>query len=48
MYVDPGAGSFLLQIIIGGIAGALVSLKLFWHRLRGRGKHSETPEPPQE
>jgi hypothetical protein len=47
MYVDPGAGSFLLQLIIGGIAGALISLKLFWHRLRGRGKH-EPPASPQE
>ena len=38
MYVDPGAGSLLLQLILGGVAGALVSLKLFWNRLRGRGK----------
>ena len=42
MYVDPGAGSLLLQLILGGVAGALVSLKLFWRRIRGRGK-SETP-----
>ncbi|HET8775373.1 MAG TPA: hypothetical protein VFP80_16355 [Thermoanaerobaculia bacterium] len=43
MYVDPGAGSLLLQLILGGIAGALVSLKLFWGRLRGRGKSDDAP-----
>ena len=43
MYVDPGAGSLLLQLILGGIAGALVSLKLFWSRLRGRGKSDAAP-----
>jgi hypothetical protein len=40
MYVDPGAGSLVLQLILGGIAGALVSLKLFWGRLRGRRKNA--------
>ena len=35
-YIDPGAGSLALQLIIGGIASALVTLKLFWRRLRGR------------
>lgn len=43
MYVDPGAGSLLLQLILGGIAGALVTLKLYWNRLRGRGGKTETP-----
>lgn len=37
-YVDPGAGSLVLQLILGGIAGALVTLRLFWNRLRGRGR----------
>jgi hypothetical protein len=35
-YIDPGAGSLVLQLIIGGIASALVTLKLFWRRLRSR------------
>lgn len=32
-YIDPGAGSMLLQILLGGIAGLVVFLKLFWHRI---------------
>ena len=33
-YLDPGAGSLVLQAIIGFVLGALVTLKLFWRRLR--------------
>jgi hypothetical protein len=33
-YLDPGAGSFILQILIGSIAGGLVVLKLYWEKAR--------------
>lgn len=33
-YLDPGAGSMLLQILLGGLAGVAVILKLFWHRIK--------------
>lgn len=33
-YVDPGTGSYVLQIVIAGIAAASFSLKLFWGRIR--------------
>ena len=32
-YLDPGAGSMLAQLIMGGIAGLLVVIKLYWNRL---------------
>jgi hypothetical protein len=32
-YIDPGSGSMILQMILGGLAAAAVFLKLFWHRL---------------
>ena len=32
-YLDPGAGSVILQGIIAGIVGLLVVLKLYWHRI---------------
>lgn len=31
-YLDPGTGSMILQLLLGGIAGAAVILKLYWHR----------------
>jgi len=33
-YLDPGTGSFLLQLLLGGAAGALVIAKLYWQRMR--------------
>jgi hypothetical protein len=32
-YLDPGSGSMLLQILLGGIAGVAVSIKMFGKRL---------------
>ncbi len=32
-YMDPGTGSLFLQLLLGGVAGAAVILKLYWHRL---------------
>ena len=29
-YLDPGAGSILLQVLLGGFAAAGVFAKLFW------------------
>ena len=46
---DPGTGSILLQIIIGGVAGLGVVAKLYWHRLRslvGLDKKEPQEEPP--
>jgi hypothetical protein len=34
-YVDPNASSVLLQLILGGVAGVGIALRLFWGRIRG-------------
>jgi hypothetical protein len=33
-YLDPGTGSMIIQVIVGAIAAALVSIKLAWHRIK--------------
>ena len=33
-YLDPGTGSMMLQVILGGIAAVGVAIKLYWHKLR--------------
>lgn len=44
-YLDPGTGSMLLQVILGGIAAVGVALKLFWHKIRvAVGLSKKTPE----
>jgi len=32
-YLDPGTGSIILQVLLGGVAGLLLAGKLYWHRL---------------
>lgn len=33
-YLDPGTGSMILQMILGGIAGAAMVARLYWKRIR--------------
>lgn len=40
-YLDPGAGSILVQLLLGGAAGAAVLLKLYWQRIRGLFSRAE-------
>ena len=45
-YVDPGTGSYLIQILIAGLIGAAYGVKIFWRSITGffarlfRGKKS--------
>ena len=32
-YLDPGTGSVIVQLLVGGLAAAGVALKLYWGRL---------------
>ena len=32
-YLDPGSGSMLLQIILGGVAAVGVTMKMTWRRV---------------
>jgi predicted membrane channel-forming protein YqfA (hemolysin III family) len=34
-YLDPASGSMLLQMIVGGVAGLALAVKMFWHRILG-------------
>lgn len=46
-YLDPGTGSIMLQLLLGGTAGALVVGKLYWHRLKGFFVRDASGEDPQ-
>lgn len=44
-YLDPGSGSMLLQVILGGVAGVAVIAKLYWGRLLSLfGIRRDTPK----
>ena len=34
-YLDPGSGSYLLQLLIAGALGALFALRHYWSRVKG-------------
>ncbi len=51
-YLDPGTGSMLVQMLLGGVAGALVIGKLYWHRLKAffdrQPSHNVDQEPASD
>ncbi len=32
-YLDPGTGSYIIQIIIGAIVGILFTVKIYWKKI---------------
>jgi hypothetical protein len=44
-YLDPGTGSILLQVLLGGVAGGLVVVKLYWSRRTQGGHHRRRQRP---
>lgn len=32
-YLDPGTGSIILQMLLGGVAGVMVVARLYWYQL---------------
>ena len=48
-YLDPGTGSMLVQLLVGGVAAAGVAARLYWHRLLRLLRIRRTePEPDQD
>ena len=53
-YLDPGSGSMVLQLLLGGVAAVGVVVKLFWHRIlnifgirKEESSNSESPNGPE-
>jgi hypothetical protein len=46
-YLDPGSGSLLLQVVLGGVAAVGVVAKLYWYkilRVLGLGNKKQADE----
>jgi hypothetical protein len=49
-YLDPGSGSFILQLLVAGILGGLVAIRMYWDKIKARFSRkpqdtsSSTPE----
>ena len=46
-YLDPGTGSMVLQIIVGGVAAVGVAGRYYWQRMTGKATKSEKDEEVQ-
>ena len=47
-YLDPGSGSMLLQVLLGGFAAVGVIGKLSWNRVTSFFRGKDTPDRPSD
>ena len=54
-YLDPGSGSFILQLLIAAILGGLIAIRAYWGRVKNfirgifsRSDPEEESEKPSE
>lgn len=48
-YIDPGAGSFILQAVVAALAGIIVTVNVYWRKIRhflGFGPGPIDPDDP--
>jgi len=51
LYIDPGSGSYLVQLIIAAVLGGAYYLKSGWGKIKrilGMGTKNEKAENPEE
>lgn len=50
LYLDPGSGSFLIQLLLAAALGIGVAARMYWSKIKSifGGKKSETPETTEE
>jgi hypothetical protein len=47
-YLDPGSGSFLIQLLIAGVVGAGFLIKAYWKKIKGLFNRSEATKEDDE
>jgi hypothetical protein len=52
-YIDPGAGSFILQALVATLAGIAVAVHTYWHKIKvffglAAPEEDDSDEPPAE
>ncbi|MEA3440936.1 MAG: hypothetical protein U9R58_11715 [Chloroflexota bacterium] len=52
LYLDPGSGSVIFQLLIAGLVGAGFIIRLYWKRITGifskRGPEDEEPTSDED
>lgn len=48
-YLDPGSGSFIIQMIIASVAGVAYAMKMYWSKIKAFiGRRPVEIDPDQE
>jgi len=47
-YLDPGSGSFLLQLLIAGLLGLAVAIRASWSKIKKLFKHGKQDDKSDE
>jgi hypothetical protein len=40
-YIDPGSGSLVIQMIVGALVGAGITIKIYWYKLKEKFTRSK-------
>lgn len=51
LYIDPGSGSYLVQMIIAAVLGGMFYIKTIWKRIKlffSKGKQAPDNDPLDE
>jgi hypothetical protein len=52
LYLDPGSGSFLLQLLLAALLGGGFAIKIYWKKIRklfgGKAEEAEASETVSE
>ena len=44
-YLDPGTGSFILQVLVGGAFGSMLAFKHYWGQVKRAVAHATHRDP---
>jgi len=47
-YIDPGSGSFFVQMLLAGLLGAGMVIKTYWQRIKSFFTGSKQATPPAD
>jgi hypothetical protein len=45
-YLDPGTGSYVIQLAMAGLLASMFTLKLYWQRIKDWFRGNKPAEPP--
>ena len=50
LYLDPGSGSFLIQLLLAALLGGAFAIKVYWRKIKAlfTGKKEEVPTTTEQ